>query len=85
VTSWLIGTVGTHQDRPVGGDQLLEVLTGEALVSQHDQARPQPVALLVEHGRDDLTLAQLGVARHQATGRPSGAASTYSRKPQNQR
>jgi hypothetical protein len=60
---------------------LLEVTPGGAVVAQDDQSWTQPGALVVQHGRDDLALAQLGVAKHQATGSPSGAAGTYSRKP----
>src|ERR687898_87203 len=57
---WLIGTIGTQQDRTVGGDQLLEVPTGEALVGHDDQPRPQPGALVVQQSRDHLPFAQLG-------------------------
>jgi hypothetical protein len=81
----LVSTVGTHQDGAVGGDQLLELPAGEALVAQDEQPWPQPGALVVQHGGDHLALAEFGVARHQATGTPSGVASTYRRKPQNQR
>jgi hypothetical protein len=78
----LISPVGTQQHRAVGGDHLVELTAGEPLVGQDDQSRAQPAAFVVQQGGHDLALAQLGVARHQATGRPSGPARTYSRKPQ---
>jgi hypothetical protein len=81
----LIGAVRAQQARAIASDQLLEVPAGEALVGQDDQPRPQPGALVVQHGRHDLPLTQLGVARHQVTGMPSGVASTYRRKPQKKR
>jgi hypothetical protein len=82
---WFVSAVRPRQGRTIAGDQLLKVTAGEPLVGQDDQPGPQPAALVVQQGRDHLALAQLGVARHQATGRPSGAASTYSPNPQNQR
>ena len=72
----LIGTVGPQQDRVVLGDQLGELPAGEAFVGHDDQPRSQPATLMVQHGRDHLALAELGLARHQATGNPSGAART---------
>jgi hypothetical protein len=81
----LIGPVRPQQARAIAADQLLEILAGEALVGQDDQPRSQPATLVVQQRGDHLAFAQLGVARHQATGSPSGAASTYSRKPQKKR
>ena len=83
--AWLISTVGAQQRRAIAGDQLLERLPGEALVAQDEQARAQPLALVLQQRGDHLALTELGVARHQATGSPSGAARTYSRKPQKKR
>jgi len=60
VPARLISTVGTQQHRAMGGDQLLEVAAGEAFVGHDDQPWPQPAALVVQHGRDHLALAQLG-------------------------
>jgi hypothetical protein len=82
---WLISAVGSQQPGPVGGDHLVELAAGEALIGQDDQARTQSSALVVQQGGHDLTLAQLGGGQDQATGSPSGPARTYSRKPQNQR
>src|SRR5215216_2523009 len=78
----LISPVGAQQDRAIAADQLLELPAGEALVT-HD-AQPGR-----SRGRSWSSMAattsrspSLGVARHQATGTPSGVASTYRRKPQ---
>jgi hypothetical protein len=40
---------------------------------------------LVQQHLGDVALTELGLARHQATGMPSGLASTYSLSPQYQR
>jgi hypothetical protein len=58
VPAWLISAVGSQQPGAVGGDQLLEVAAGQALIGQDDQARTQPAALMVQHGRHDFALAQ---------------------------
>jgi hypothetical protein len=47
VPAWLISAVGTQQARPIGGDQLLEVAAGEALIAQDDQPGAQPSTLVV--------------------------------------
>lgn len=78
----LVEAVRPQQPAAIAGDQLFELLTGEPLVGQDDQPGPQPVTLVVQQGGDHFTLTQLGVARHHATGSPSGPARTYSRKPQ---
>jgi hypothetical protein len=80
--AWLVGPVGAQQPRTIAGDELFEVAAGEALVADQQQPRTQAATLVIEQGGDHLALAQLGLARHHATGRPSGAASTYRRKPQ---
>src|SRR4029453_2733366 len=63
VPAWFISPVGTQQDRAIAGDQLLKVPAGKALVGHDDQPRPQPPTLVVQHGRDHLTLAEFGVGQ----------------------
>jgi hypothetical protein len=72
---------------PKLGDHLLERPAGEALVGQDDHARTQTVLAggLVQQDLGDLALAGGGLARHQATGSPSGLASRDSLRPQDQR
>src|SRR4029453_4972556 len=78
----LVGTVGAQQGRAVGGDQLLELPAGEPLVAQDEQSWPQPGRSWSSMAATTSRSPSLGLARHQATGRPSGVASTYRRKPQ---
>jgi hypothetical protein len=59
----LISPVGAQQPGPMRCDQLLELLPGEALVAQDEQARAQPLALVAEHGRHDPAFAQLGAGQ----------------------
>src|SRR4029450_10973575 len=83
--AWFVGAVRSQQHRAIAGNELLELAAGEPLVGQDDQPRPQPVALVVQQRGDHLALAQLGLARHQAIGSPSGPARKYSRNPQEER
>ena len=83
MAAWLVTPVGADQASAKVAHGLLEVAPGKALVGQ--DAHPGPDRSPLQQPLSDLTLPELGVARHQATGMPSGVASTYSRKPQNQR
>ena len=83
----LISPVGPDQPRVQPRQQLLEPPTCEALVGQDDHARAQDLLVggLVQQPLGDLALAGGGLAKHQATGTPSGLVSTYSLRPQYQR
>jgi hypothetical protein len=83
----LISPVGADQPRLQLGDQLGEGAAGQAFVGQDNHARAQDLLAgsLVQQGFGDLAFPWVGLARHQATGRPSGLASTYSLSPQYQR
>src|SRR4029453_3022188 len=68
----LIRAVGAQQHRAIAGDQLLELLPSEALVAQDDQSPAQPGALMVQQGRDDLTLTQFGAGQAPGDREPVG-------------
>src|SRR5512132_3838793 len=83
----LIGPVGADQPGVQVGDGLCEPAAGQPLVGPDDHAGPQHLLAggLVQQALGDLAFAVAGLARHQATGMPSGQASTYSLSPQYQR
>src|SRR4029453_9374797 len=86
-TAWARQPVGADQAGAQFGDQLLERSAGEALVGQDDHARPQDQLPggLVQQPSATSRSQSFGLARHQATGTPSGLASRYSLQPQYQR
>src|SRR6266540_1278556 len=65
----LVGPVGAQQPRHVLADELVELAAGEALVADQQQAWAQPGTLVVEQGRHDLTLAQLGAGQAPGDGK----------------
>ena len=80
--------VRPDQVQPVpGGDQVLELASGEPLVPDQRQARPQRAGpgSVGQQFRGSLALPDLGSARHHATGIPSGVVIRYSFSPQYQR
>jgi hypothetical protein len=83
----LVTAVGPDQHRAELAHSLGEPVAGQALVGGDDHPRAQQplVAGQPQQRGRDLALAQLGGARPQATGMPSGAASRYSLRPQYQR
>ena len=83
----LVLAIRPDEAGPQRSDVALERAAGKALVGQDDRAGSQRLLPggVVEQHLGDLALAQLGVARHQVIGRPSGAVSRYSLKPQYQR
>ena len=88
VPGCLVLAVGADQVQPEpGGDQVLELAAGEPLVADEGQAGPQRAGAggVGQQLRGDLALAELGSARHQATGIPSGVVIRYSFNPQYQR
>ena len=85
--AWFVLAIRADQPCPQLADVLVERAAGKALVGQDDRARGQCLLAggIVQQRLGDLALAQARVARHQEIGMPSGAQSTYSLKPQDQR
>jgi hypothetical protein len=74
---WLVGAVGTDQPSTQLTDVSVKLLAGKALVAKDDRACGQATlgGQLIRQDRCGLPLAELGVARHQLIGMPSGAQS----------
>src|SRR5215208_1872686 len=80
----LITAVRASQGRAQLADQRLELAPGQSLVGQDAHARAQHALAggAVQQPSATSRSPWLGLARHHATGMPSGAASTYSLSPQ---
>jgi len=70
-------TVGTDQPHAQLADLVVELAAGKALVGQDDRAGEQAACAgqVLQQQLGHLAFAELGVARHQVTGMPSGAQS----------
>src|SRR5215211_6359157 len=80
----LITTVGAAQGGGQASHELVELPSRQPLVSQDDHARRSTPWRAARSTRTSAAWRSpsLGLARHQATGIPSGPASTYSLSPQ---
>jgi hypothetical protein len=80
----LIKAVRACQDRTQVADDPFELAPSQPLVGQDDQPGAQHLLSggPVQQHLGDRTFPWVGLARHQATGMPSGQTSRYSLRPQ---
>jgi hypothetical protein len=81
----LTPAVGPDDGRAKPDHQPLKRAAGKALVAHDDTAKLPSTVQSDSSAAATWRSPSLGVARHQLTGIPSGAVSTYSLKPQYQR
>ena len=74
-----------RQGRAQIGDELLELSAGKAFVGKDELTELAGRSTVGQQGLGDVAFAELGLARHQLIGMPSGAHNTYSLRPQHQR